>query len=253
MLFLIIACLITPSAGNFYKDVDVNWGDRRGKIIEGGRGLTLSLDQYSGSGFQSKNEYLFGRFDMQLRLVPGNSAGTVTTFFVMSPVLADVYLASQGSAHDEIDFEFLGNSSGEPYTVHTNVYAQGKGDKEQQFRLWFDPSAAFHTYSIVWNPQRIMAGGQDGLDQGSIVGLLQELQDQRVRKRVDRRILRVYIGDTFSNQVLSGHPTRMQALQILIPDPSLTSGFSVLKSVLLIKNLQCVGGDYSLLLRSFVQ
>ncbi|XP_073111146.1 probable xyloglucan endotransglucosylase/hydrolase protein 25 [Elaeis guineensis] len=87
LLIPLSGCYLIASAfaGNFSQDFDIIWGSGRAKVPDNRQLLSLSLDKASGSGFQSKHEYhLFGRIEMQLKLDPGDSAGTVAAYHVMS-------------------------------------------------------------------------------------------------------------------------------------------------------------------------
>ncbi|GLJ44619.1 hypothetical protein SUGI_0937840 [Cryptomeria japonica] len=117
----------------------------------GGQHQNVSED---GSGFKSKDAYMYGFFNAAVKLQAGYTIGIITSFYLSNSQTYEGW-------HDEIDIEFLGTIPGEPYKLQTNVYGNSTGDgnligREQQFHLWFDPTQDFHNYSILWTPSQIL-------------------------------------------------------------------------------------------------
>ncbi|KAK3007268.1 hypothetical protein RJ639_017689, partial [Escallonia herrerae] len=114
------------------------------------------------SGIQSKSSYSSGFFHLRIKLPGKDTAGVVTSFYNSNPLhyhpLTTIVwqMSSNTKRGNELDFEFLGNREGKPYIVQTNVFADDRGGREQRMHLWFDPTASFHTYRILWNPHQIV-------------------------------------------------------------------------------------------------
>ena len=86
----------------------------------------------------------YGMYEARMRSAAGS--GLNTAFFT--------YIGPPNGVpnHDEIDFEFLGKN---PKTVQLNYYVDGKPIDPAIIPLGFDASAEFHTYSFVWEPEKI--------------------------------------------------------------------------------------------------
>jgi xyloglucan:xyloglucosyl transferase len=74
----------SPVAGGRMADkLEILWGQTR--LLNdrnGDQTIGLTMDKAMGSAFGSKTSYLFARIDISIKLVPKNSAGTVTTIYV---------------------------------------------------------------------------------------------------------------------------------------------------------------------------
>ncbi|KAL7130232.1 hypothetical protein ABFS83_13G120600 [Erythranthe nasuta] len=150
----VVAVLITCSkAGELKGTFDDNFSkscpETHFKTSEDGQIWYLSLDKQAGCGFMTRQRYRYGWFSMKLKLVGGDSAGVVTAYYMCSENAA-------GPERDELDIEFLGNRTGQPYLLQTNIYKNGTGNREMRHVLWFDPTEDFHTYSILWNTHQIV-------------------------------------------------------------------------------------------------
>lgn len=87
--------MVCSHGSDFNKDFVATWGERNVQIHDEGI-LELSLDEEIGSRIESKERYLYGRFDMEMKLVKGESAGTITSFYVkfqMKKALLMIFLS----------------------------------------------------------------------------------------------------------------------------------------------------------------
>ncbi|KAJ9563329.1 hypothetical protein OSB04_008489 [Centaurea solstitialis] len=109
----------------------------------------LHLNQYTGAGFRSSDLYNHGLFSARIKLPSEYTAGIVVAFYTSN---GDVF----EKTHDELDFEFLGNIKGKPWRFQTNLYGNGSTSRgrEERYTLWFDPSKAYHRYTILWTSSK---------------------------------------------------------------------------------------------------
>nr|XP_043638331.1 xyloglucan endotransglucosylase/hydrolase protein 2-like [Erigeron canadensis] len=140
--------LLNDAARNasFDENYNVTWGNNHVLFLNQKREVQLTLDKSSGAGFASKSYFGSGVFQMRIKVPGKDSAGIVTAF----------YLFLNTTVHYELDFEFLGDRPGKPIQLQTNVFLNGVGGREQKVILWFDPSADFHYYKLLWNQHQVV-------------------------------------------------------------------------------------------------
>ncbi|XP_047326123.1 putative xyloglucan endotransglucosylase/hydrolase protein 1 [Impatiens glandulifera] len=145
LIIMVLGVVVVMSDEVFDKYYEPFWGFDHLSVTDQGKEVQILIDATSGAGFKSKQEYCSGIFRMQIKISEKLTGGIVTSFYLISS-------NKNEPKHDEIDFEFIGTKG----KFQTNVFVNDPGHREELVNLWFNPSAAFHTYEINWNPQQIL-------------------------------------------------------------------------------------------------
>ncbi|PIN01387.1 Xyloglucan:xyloglucosyl transferase [Handroanthus impetiginosus] len=147
-IFILFLCAFAVQENvadnNFNAYYSPQWGRDHLSIDAQGTQVQLKMDRSSGAGFRSKLDYGAGLFHIRMKIPDRKTEGIVTAFYLIS--------INTPQNHYEVDYEFLGTNG----TLQTNVFANDTGNREQKFKLWFDPTKDFHTYEILWNSRQIV-------------------------------------------------------------------------------------------------
>ncbi|KAL0345212.1 UNVERIFIED_CONTAM: putative xyloglucan endotransglucosylase/hydrolase protein 26 [Sesamum radiatum] len=132
---------------NIFNSMLLQWGAQHS--ITTGDDATLVLDQITGSGIESKESFLFGSFEMQIKLVPGNSAGTVTAYYREPDLCSRLKSISEA----KLIWWYVDSI---PIRVFRNYLRDG---------IPYPNKQAMRVYSSIWNADSwATRGGQDKID-----------------------------------------------------------------------------------------
>ncbi|KMZ58659.1 putative xyloglucan endotransglucosylase/hydrolase protein 23 [Zostera marina] len=157
-LLLLIDLLVLVShvvADDFFNNVEITWGRSRGEIIDRGGLQQLSHDKISRSGFQSKQEYMFGRIDIQIKVLLGNLAERVTAYyiFLLSSILDGPFCTSPEPLFQlsDVSFQFAGTSRFLDGRYMDDVPIRVFRNVQEQLGVPYPKNQSQRVYSSLWN------------------------------------------------------------------------------------------------------